>query len=437
MKMDITDVLIVIILIQGFIILWQWKKLKKRPVIIGRTSKPKKKHKKKEKKNSGRPRGKPKGGNGGGRKSPEIYDRIKNIFRPETCLICGKKLINHGTHSRSLTDFEFTGRAIKLVYLEYIIHRGKCNACKKAFSPSVSDYLPYARIGNKLMAWVTYKRIVLGNPINKIREELKQFFGEKISDPALFSIIDRLGKKFDSRYQEIVEEIRKSEIVNADETGVPIDGDNWWAWQFLAKTLVVFELAKRRNHKVPKEFLGEEFIGILICDFYSSYNCLTYKQQKCLVHLLRIFERSLDKHPGDVELKRFISEVLDALMPAIKKSKKEKKALPDVKHATGRKLNKIFSKDYDSTFVQRMAKRLKKHLPNLLRFLDDPDIPAHNNDAERAFRPFAVCRKIIGCFRSVDGARNHLKMYSLYMTCKLQNVNFVDFLTGKRDISLR
>ena len=71
MNVDITTILVGIILIQGFLIIWQWKKLKEKPVIIGRTSKPKRKQKKK-KKNSGKPRGKPKGGNGGGRKTPDI-----------------------------------------------------------------------------------------------------------------------------------------------------------------------------------------------------------------------------------------------------------------------------------------------------------------------------------------------------------------------------
>jgi len=145
----------------------------------------------------------------------------------------------------------------------------------------------------------------------------------------------------------------------------------------------------------------------------------------------------MDKHLEDSELKRFVSEVLKVLMPAIKKAKNEKKALPDVEQATEHKLTKIFSKDYDSKFVQRMAKRLRKRLPDMLRFLDNPDIPSHNNYAERLFKPFAVCRKIIGCFRSQEGAENHLKMYSLYMTCKLQKVNFVDFLTGKKYISLK
>lgn len=435
--MAVIIILVAVVIIQCFFILWQRNKLKERPLIIGRTSEPKRKQTKKEKTGNEKPRGKPKGSAGGGRKNPETYNEVVDVPHPETCLICGKKLTEHGDYPRSLIDFTFIPRGVKLVYKKYVLHRGKCSACKKAFTPHVSDYLPHARIGNNLMAWVAYKRIVLGNPLNKIREEMHQFFGEKISDPTFFSVIDRLGKKFDKKYMAIREKIQKSEIVNTDETGVPIDGDNWWAWEFLTKTLVVFELAKRRNHKVPKEFLGEDFIGVLICDFYSSYNRLNYKQQKCLVHLLRIFERDLDKHPEDEELKKFIREVLDALMPAIEKSKKEKKALPDVKQATEQALNEIFSEAYDSKFVQRKAKRLKKHLPDMLRFLDNPDIPSHNNDGERVFRPFAVCRKIIGCFRSTKGAKNHLKMYSIYMTCKLQKVNFIDFLTGKKDISLK
>jgi hypothetical protein len=424
-------------LIQGFHQIRLWKKLEEKPIIVGRTSEPKRKQKKNEKNQNGKPRGKPKGANGGGRKNPDNYDHSLIIHYPELCPTCGRKLTSHDSYNRSLINLEFINRGIGLVYVKYIIKRGKCKSCNSVFSSNIPDFLPNARIGNNLMAWIAYKRIILGNPMNKIREEMEQFFGDKVSDPTVFKTIDRLAKKFSGKYQDIADKIRESKVVKCDETGVPINGDNWWAWEFLTKTLVVFELAQRRNHKVPKNFLGENFLGTLICDFYSSYNRLTYKQQKCIVHLLRIFERGLEKNPKDEELRRFIREVLGALMPAIEKSKEENKALPDVKQATEQELEKIFSKTYDSKFVQRMAKRLKKRLPNLLRFLDDPDIPPHNNDGERAFRPFAVFRKIIGCFRSAKGARNHLKMYSMYMTCKLQKVNFIDFLTGKDDISLK
>jgi hypothetical protein len=39
--------------------------------------------------------------------------------------------------------------------------------------------------------------------------------------------------------------------------------------------------------KVVKKILGKNFKGTLITDFYSAYNPLPYKKQKCLAHLFR------------------------------------------------------------------------------------------------------------------------------------------------------
>jgi transposase len=61
---------------------------------------------------------------------------------------------------------------------------------------------------------------------------------------------------------------------------------------------------------------------------------------------------------------------------------------------------------------RRLQARFTKYFDNFWRFLDDPDIPFDNNASERALRPAVIHRKVIGGFRSEDGA----VAYALYRT---------------------
>ena len=50
-------------------------------------------------------------------------------------------------------------------------------------------------------------------------------------------------------------------------------------------------------------------------------------------------------------------------------------------------------------------KRYRKHRAHLLVFPHDLAVPHHNNDAERALRPWVNHRKVAGGFRSACGAQ--------------------------------
>ena len=54
---------------------------------------------------------------------------------------------------------------------------------------------------------------------------------------------------------------------------------------------------------------------------------------------------------------------------------------------------------------QRLGKRYLKHRHTLFTFLCCPDLPADNNDSERALRKPVVHRKVSGSFRSAWGAQ--------------------------------
>jgi transposase len=53
-------------------------------------------------------------------------------------------------------------------------------------------------------------------------------------------------------------------------------------------------------------------------------------------------------------------------------------------------------------------------------FLDRPDVPFDNNASERALRPAVTHRKVIGAFRSEDGAEAYAAYRSIEDTARKQ-----------------
>ncbi|VFN05617.1 MAG: Transposase IS66 family protein, partial [Candidatus Kentron sp. G] len=73
-------------------------------------------------------------------------------------------------------------------------------------------------------------------------------------------------------------------------------------------------------------------------------------------------------------------------------------------------------------------KRLAANKTELLRVLDDPSLPLHNNLSERDIREYVSRRKISGSTRSDEGRRCRDTFASLKKTCRKLNISFWDYL---------
>jgi hypothetical protein len=76
--------------------------------------------------------------------------------------------------------------------------------------------------------------------------------------------------------------------------------------------------------------------------------------------------------------------------------------------------------------AKRLIKRLKRHRPELTRFLWDEQLDGSNNAAERALRPAVVMRKITGGNRSEQGAQAWATLASLLKTADQQHLGVYD-----------
>src|SRR5580693_7444256 len=89
----------------------------------------------------------------------------------------------------------------------------------------------------------------------------------------------------------LLEDLRDQGILNVDETGHKQSGERMWTWCFCAKLYTLFKIDPTRSGDVLIEVLGNEFDGVLGCDFFSAYRRyhreFHVSLQFCLAHLIR------------------------------------------------------------------------------------------------------------------------------------------------------
>ncbi len=106
----------------------------------------------------------------------------------------------------------------------------------------------------------------------------------------------------------MVDCIRASPVVHADETGWRQNGNNGYVWTFSTPTERYF-LRRGRGKAVVDEALGEAFSGVLVSDFYAAYHHYDGPKQRCWAHLLRDIHDLRALYLKDAPLARWAAAV--------------------------------------------------------------------------------------------------------------------------------
>ena len=81
--------------------------------------------------------------------------------------------------------------------------------------------------------------------------------------------------------------------------------------------------------------------------------------------------------------------------------------------------------------INNVLNEMREHQADLLRVLERPAVPLHNNAAESDIRDYVKKRKISGSTRSDDGRRCRDTFASLKKTCRKLGIRFWDYLQDR------
>lgn len=296
----------------------------------------------------------------------------------------------------------------------------------------------------KITALVAYMKHVCHASFSTIRKFIRDVLGEKVSRGFLAKVIQKVSWSLDQPYAELLDRIPLETIVNVDETGHKENGKRFWTWVFKAELYVLFRIDKSRGSKVLIDVLGEEFEGVIGCDYFSAYRKymkdFNVAIQFCLAHLIRDI-RFLTTLP-DVETKTYGGKLLKAVKGMFRiirnRDTMTKSAFDAALESSRRRIMRIgighapsrLGKDgkEQKREGQNMAKRFRKHGEEYFRFITTPGIDPTNNVAERAIRFVVIDRHVTQGTRGVRGREASERLWSVLATCELQGRSAFDFI---------
>ena len=307
---------------------------------------------------------------------------------------------------------------------KYRRHVYCCEHCEqKVTAPYHPEHVPKGYLGANVLIQAAILKYHHCLPYRKICELFQELAGITVSPGGISQALARISQWLDVEKEQLLEAIRSSPQVHADETGWRLDGKKSWLWALANERLVYYYVDRSRGRKVIKELLGEDFNGTLISDFYSVYLNLPYRMQKCLVHLLREFyecaktDRSEEFVNAYRKIKRLINDA--------RRLKDKHDKIPSGEYARLRfkleeRLFDFMAAGYTNKNLQRLSKRFARSWLDMFRFLKDPMLSWNNNLAERMIRLNVIYRNRSFGNRSDRGAEAHGTIMSIIQTLRLQ-----------------
>lgn len=349
--------------------------------------------------------------------------------KPDKCSECGKDLTNQ-TGNLIASRQEIDIPRIKPITTEYqqeeiICSCGHCN--RGNFPDHINSQL---QIGQNLRSFIVYLNTSHHIPFNRLTQIIDDILNIKISEGTIDNILDVFHRQGMPIRNSILQDIKKQSWTGSDETGIRVESRTWWQWVWQNKIGSFYAIEPSRGYGLVKKYFGEDYTGVLVHDCWSAQNnTVAGGHQLCHPHLLRdlIFCMEIEKSKWAYEMKRFLlssEKARDIIWRDGFNSALRQRIILEYRE----KLNKFILQSVVGKESKKLRKRFKKHLEKIFYFMNDPDIPWHNNSSERAIRNAKLHQKISGCFRSAKGAERRSVILSIIETCKKRKMNVLNSL---------
>jgi transposase len=390
---------------------------------------------------SGRRPGKPRGTKGTWRCEALEAERSEN-HDPTTCAACGTpfemwdRQTGHSAHF--VLDLERSGSGIRIACVLHRYHAIEC-ACgiRTAARPGIGvlstvpgrtrDLLlsEACLVGPALATFIAALSVRYHVSRARIREFLAVWFGVPLSVGTLDRCIREVGVACEPVVEDLLGDLRQAGVIHADETPRRQHGRLRWLWVVLSSTTAIFHIGSRQADEI-RDLVGDAFLGWLVSDGYGAYRKFT-KRQRCLAHLLRKgIALAGGLNPVGVNFGDWLLREVRAL-------------IHEVAEATGaRIINPILARlkracklhrDDEAEKIRALAREVLNDWAAITAFVSNPELPATNNEAERALRDAVIARRISNGTRTEEGSAAYAATLSVFETCRRRGIEPWRYIT--------
>ena len=393
---------------------------------------------------------------------PEQLPRERVIIPgPTACACCGSARLSKLGEDVTET-LEVVPRQWKVI--QHVREKFTCRDCEKiSQAPAPFHVIPRGWAGPSLLAMILFEKFGQHQPLNRQSER----YAREGVPLSLSTLADQVGAcvgVLAPIFERIQAHVFCAERVHGDDTTVPVlaksKTDTAHIWTYVhddrpfggaAPPAAVFYYSRDRTSVHPERHLAG-YSGILQADAYGGYNKLyedgrspgPILEAACWAHARRKFfvladvatsarRRASNKAPSPIfplalEAVRRIDALFDierainGLDVDARKAARQERSAPVIAEleAWMRAERAAMSRHND---VAKAMNYMLKRWDAFTRFLDDGRICITNNAAERALRGIALGRKSWLFCGSDRGGQRAAAMYSLIVTCKLNDVD--------------
>ena len=366
-------------------------------------------------------------------------DKLVKHLAPDSCWGCGCDVSKEQVVSvikRQVFDIPEPG----LEVTEHQIEIKHCPNCQQriqgCFPELVTAPVQYGVRVKALSAYLQHQHFI---PENRLSEILQDVFGCRMSEATIANTSQWLAQAITPVVEKLASGAITAAVKHLDETGLRVAGKTQWLHSVSTPNLTWYRIATKRKDLEPLKGIR----GVVVHDHWKPYYQLEdVLHQLCNAHHLREL-RAL----SEIENEAWAKSMKQLLCLANKYSSRDPQTIPKPIETRLKKLyQSIIRRGLDFHITQpplarkgnrgrlkrrvghNLLLRLQNFSEDVLRFLNQVNLPFTNNQAERDLRMMKCKQKISGCFRSAQGAIDFANIRSVLSTAKKQNLNLLQVL---------
>jgi len=328
--------------------------------------------------------------------------------RPTSCGGCGALLPPEGQRLIGRSQVEELP-VLRPVVLEVLRYQATCANCgQQTTAEPPTWFTPHATFGPRVEALLVYLHETHHVSYERLVELCRDVLGLRLSQGAIAHALKRVATRAGPTVERIREQVRTSAVINSDETGARVDGDNCCHWVFQTPTASYHLIAATKGAAVIAEFLGDQRPVVWGSDAApAQLGAASDQHQLCLAHQLRdlTYATAADDPPGSGWARQLRHVFGRAL-----RLHRERKAVSAASFAQRRVRvvnaaeRLVFGPPLGAGEAGRLQQRYRKHWATLFVFLEREAVEPTNNSSERDLRPAVMHRKMTGGYRSTAAA---------------------------------